>query len=82
MESFANEKIRIFVSLNHLAQSVNTIRQNEVSRSEVQDVASMLNENLDILKLRINAISEIAQNIEEVINDAESDGTYQSHGGY
>lgn len=80
LESFAREKMQMFVSLNHLAKSIDTIDRTEENRIEVVNVNEMLNENLNTLKFRMDAISEITQTIEDAINDSESDGTYDASG--
>jgi len=80
LESFAREKMQMFVSLNHLAKTIGTVHQTEANRIEVVNVNEMLNENLSTLKFRMEAISEITQTIEEAINDSESDGTYDASG--
>ena len=80
LESFAREKMQMFVSLNHLAKSIDNIDQTEENRIEVVNVNEMLNENLNTLKIRMAAISEITQTIEDAIKDSESDGTYDASG--
>ena len=80
LESFAREKMQMFVSLSHLAKSIDTVDQTEENRIEVVNVNEMLNENLNTLKFRMDAISEITQTIEDAINESECDGTYDATG--
>jgi len=80
LESFAKEKMQMFASLSNLAKMIDTVDQTEENRIAVFNVNEMLNDNLNTLKFRMDAISEITQTIEEAINESECDGTYDASG--
>ncbi len=76
LQSFANEKMQIVANFNRLSQTNSGEFDAYQNRSELHNIKKMLTNNLDRLKFRLDAITEITQTIEGAITDAESDGTY------
>ena len=77
LESFAREKLQILANLDRFSRNNQNSSEFRNNRTKIEHAGKLLQENLEILKLRINAIGEITKTIEDAVTEAESDGTYE-----
>ena len=74
------QKLQLLMQLDRLAASNRTAGAPESVGEKLVEAKRRLDENARILKLRMDAIREVAELIAEDIRDAESDGTYSVSG--
>ena len=77
LETFAREKLQILMQLNRFSQAETNHEALNSNKDALEQMRSMLDQNMKALKFRMQAIGEIAETIEAASREAQSDGTYE-----
>ena len=77
LETFAREKLQILMQLNRFSQAQPNHDALNKNKHALEQMRSMLDQNMRALKFRMQAIGEIAETIEAASREAQSDGTYE-----
>lgn len=78
LEQFAREKLHYLANLNRITRAEHISDELRNCREDIEQINAFLIENRDLLKFRMDAISEISTTIRDAVVDAESDGTYEA----
>ena len=78
LQEFAAKKMHLLTQLEALSRISDTKAMSPENRSEISRLKDTLTLNMKKLELRIQAIRELTQTIEDAVREEESDGTYSS----
>lgn len=76
LPAVAAQKIQLFAQLSKYSQTGQLLNLDEGTVAKIKGVKSLLAENAKLLKLRMDAISEISDTISAAMTEADSDSTY------
>lgn len=80
LEKFAREKMQLLRQLSHLSELNQINRLPSAITAEVKRLKNMLDNNARHLKVKMDAINEVADSINSATRNSESDGTYMVRG--
>ncbi len=78
LQEFAAKKMHLLNQLEALSRISNSQAMSQENRSEITRLKNTLTVNMKKLELRIKAIRELTQTIEDAVREEESDGTYSA----
>lgn len=76
LPAVAAQKIQLFAQLNKFSQTGKLLNLDEDTTLKIKNVKVQLEENAKLLKLRMDAISEITDTISAAMSEADGDSTY------
>lgn len=76
LPAVAAQKIQLFAQLNKFSQTGKLLNPDEDTTLKIRNVKVQLEENAKLLKLRMDAISEITDTISAAMSEADGDSTY------
>lgn len=78
LQEFATKKLHLLTQLEALSRLTDSKAMSPENRSEILRLKETLTVNMKKLELRIKAIRELTQTIEDAVREEESDGTYST----
>lgn len=76
LQLVAGQKIQLFAQLNKFGQTGHLLNLDEETTAKIKNVKIELEENARLLKMRMDAISEITETISTAMTQADGDSTY------
>lgn len=76
LPTVAGQKIQLFAQLNKFGQTGHLVNLDDETTAKIKNVKLLLEENAKLLKLRMDAISEVADTISAAMTEADGDSTY------
>lgn len=76
LPAVAGQKIQLFAQLSNFGQSGYLLNLDDETTEKIRNVKILLEENARLLKLRMDAISEVTDTISAAMTEADGDSTY------
>ncbi|MBL1406443.1 MAG: hypothetical protein COC00_010705 [Rhizobiales bacterium] len=76
LPTVAGQKIQLFAQLNKFSQTGHLLNVDDETTAKIKNVKIQLQDNARLLKLRMDAITEITDTISAAMTEADGDSTY------